>query len=443
MSYSVEMDAEAQALKVVSPEFDNLSPNRDHCLSLEITIWLPPSATFENILIEATELSIRLMDDVDFNVSQESRFATYAGDVHFPTTNLSTVQGLKKDDEHRSTPLHGDTEDNFVGRVQPDSSDLDFTSNVPSNPSQGLHLKGAEYATPRKLPPGFSSREIVVRTISGDITGFFYLYDLLDLETDSGGVDISVAPQPDLHEGGPHAAQLTVATASGDIQCRYPIWNSTNIPDRDYRTSVTTHSGRISGDYVIGTEAMFRAISGDFDITALPTTDEKSTFSTDTTSGSTRVTVLQPLSRHRTALPLPTDNIDIGDDDPYVIIRPPEIVPIDTDAPITQSKIYRRPLTHITSFHECSSGDMKIHYPSAWEGEINAVTISGNIRVGGDGVRTIKDSRKNWAYREVIARKGPAAEYASVLKVHGVSGNLDVWVGENCLNSEWCKMEAI
>jgi hypothetical protein len=387
ITYRVEMDTEAQALKVVTPEFADLSSPGGHCLSMEITVWIPPNASFEAILVEATSLSIRFMDDIDFHVSQQSQIETHSGDILFPSKNLSSIEG----------------------------------SELPG------------------MPPGFSSREIAVGSRSGDITGAVYLYDLVHIETDSGDIDITVVPQPAPHDGVPNTAQLTLGAASGDIRCRYPIWNAAKIPDRDYRTSVRTHSGEISGDYVIGTEAIFKVISGDLKIFALPTIFEKSTFKTETNSGSMHVTVLEPLSRHQTLSPLPADFMDIGEDDPY-LIQPPEVVPIESDALATSFKTYRRPLAHLTSSYDCRSGDMKIHYPSSWEGVITATTISGNIRVGGDGVRIIKDSRKNWAYHEVVARKGASAEHASTLNMNGVSGSLDVWVGDSCSNADWCKM---
>lgn len=280
------------------------------------------------------------------------------------------------------------------------------------------------------MPPGFSSREIVVGSASGDITGVFYLYDLVHVETDSGNINIMVLPQPAPRDGVPNTAQLTLGAASGNIHCRYPVCDVAKIPDRDYRTSIRTHSGGISGDYVIGAEAIFKVISGDLKIIALPTIFEKSTFKTETNSGSTHVTVLEPLIQHRTPSSPTADFIDIGEDDPH-LIHPPEVAPIESDVPATPSKIHRHTLTQLASYHDYNSRSMKIHYPSAWEGEIIAATISGSILVGGDDVRIIKGSRKNWAYHEVVARKGDGAEYASAVRVHGVSGSLDVWVGDS------------
>jgi len=388
ITYRLEMDTEVQALKVVTPEFADLSTSGSHCLSIEVTVWIPPNASFETILVEATSLSIRLMDDVDFYVSQQSHIKTYSGDIYFPSKNLSSTQGSR---------------------------------------SPGI-------------PPGFSSREIVVGSASGDVTGVFYLYDLVHVETDSGNINIIVLPQPAQRDAVPNSAQLTLDTASGNIICRYPVGDAAKIPDRDYRTNVITRSGGISGDYVIGTEAIFKIISGDLHIIALPTTFEKSTFKTVTNSGTTTINVLEPLVRHQTASP-PTDFIDVGEDDPY-LIQHPKVAPIESDALATSSKRYQHSLSQLTSSHDCTNGNMKIHYPSAWEGEITAVTVSGNIRVGGDGVRTIRDGRKNWAYHEVVARKGEYAEDASTLDVHGVSGSLDVWVGESCTSSDWCKMSS-
>lgn len=93
ITYRVEMDTKFQALKVVTPEFADLSNPGDHCLSIEITVWIPLNASFETILVEATSLSIRLMDDVDFYVSQQSHFETYSGDIYFPSKNLSSTEG--------------------------------------------------------------------------------------------------------------------------------------------------------------------------------------------------------------------------------------------------------------------------------------------------------------------------------------------------------------
>jgi hypothetical protein len=369
ITYRVEMDTEIQALKVVTPEFADLSTPGDHCLSIEITLWIPPNVSFETILVEATSLSIRFMDDVDFHVSQQSHIETYSGDICFPSKNLSSIEGSK---------------------------------------SPGI-------------PPGFSSREIVVASSSGDIRGIFYLYDLVNIETDSGDITIMVLPQPK-SDGRPNIAQLTLGAASGNIHCRYPIGDAAKIPGRDYRTSVGTHTGRISGDYVIGTEAIFKVITGDLNLIALPTIFEKSTFKTETNGGSTAVLVLEPLIRQRTQSP-PADFIDIGQDGPY-LIHPPEVSPIESDALATSPKIFRPTLTNLTSSHNCGSGEMRIHYPSEWEGQITASSMSGN------GVRLIKDSRKNWVYHEVIALKGERAEYACTLDVHDVSGNLDVWIGD-------------
>src|SRR5277367_5091877 len=140
ITYQVEMDTEVQALKVITPEFADLSTSGDHCLSMEITVWIPPNASFESILVEATSLSVRFMDEVDFHVSQQSHIETYSGDIFFPSKNLSSTEGTK---------------------------------------SPGM-------------PPRFSSREIIVRSTSGDVTGVFYLYDLVHVETDSGNINIMV-----------------------------------------------------------------------------------------------------------------------------------------------------------------------------------------------------------------------------------------------------------
>jgi DUF4097 and DUF4098 domain-containing protein YvlB len=273
---------------------------------------------------------------------------------------------------------------------------------------------------------GFSSREIYVGTTSGSVTGTFPLWDLLHVESDSGSIDICITPKP-LLEDDPKPAQLTLSTVSGNINARLPIRQASSIPERDYHTRINTHSGGIQADIVIGTNAVIKSVSGSLAIMALPTTYGNSFFTTGTESGSTDIKVLSPLSGGTRYASPQDDFTDIGNDDPYLIGHPES----GPDVPAAQLSGSKRPLSRLVSQHEGSSGHVKMHYPSVWEGEINAETISGNIKVGGNGVRIIKDSRKNWAYHEVVARKGAGAEHASSLRVREVSGGIDVWVGEN------------
>lgn len=380
----VEMDAEVQALKVTTPGSANLSPNGHHCTSLEITVWVPPRASFKELTIESTEFSLRVSDDVDLYVSKISRFGSYSGDVNFPGINGSAFWGMHE-------------------------------TSLDSNENQAL-LENVD---------GFSSREINVGTTSGSVTGAFPLLDLLHVESVSGNIDVRITPKPILKED-PKPAQLTLSTVSGKINARLPIRQASSIPERDYHTRVNTHSGNIQADIVIGTNAVIKSVSGSLAIMALPTTYGNSFFTTGTQSGRTDITVLSPLRRTaRYASPL-EDFTDIGNDDPYLIGHSES----GRKVPAAQLSGYERPLSRLVSQHEGGSGNTKMHYPSAWEGEINAEAISGNIKVGGNGVRIIRDSRKNWAYHEVVARKGAGAERASSLRVREVSGGIDIWIGE-------------
>jgi DUF4097 and DUF4098 domain-containing protein YvlB len=269
----------------------------------------------------------------------------------------------------------------------------------------------------------FSSREIYIETTSGSIYGALSLYDLLYIKSVAGDIDVFVSPQPVLKED-PKPAQLTLSTVNGRVNARLPINHLSSIPDRDYRTRMNTKSGDIEADIVIGTEAVIKSISGALAITALPTSYENSVFTTETESGDADILVLSPLSRRETYASPPGDFNDRGRPD----------ISSDTLAPpLWESKQH---LSRLVSRHEGISGHVKMQYPSVWEGEISAEAISGSIKVGGEGVRIVKDSRKHWVYHEVVAQKGSNAENASSLRIQEVSGGIDVWVGENC---EWCK----
>lgn len=433
----VEMDASRQAMKITTHSYADLPAGRNHCLSLEVTVWVPPKASFKHIQIEATELSLRVYDDVDMIVSEVSKFGAYAGNILFPSSDrLGLTHSQPEVDEIMPLIAPADSEDRKAEATSADKRVNGEGESLHANilPPTDLPVLGDQNWL--KNVSGFLSREIIVGSTYGSISGNFDLYDLLYVDSDSGKIDISVSPRPALATD-PQPARLTLTTVSGNIRARFPIRQSASIPDRDYRTSVKSHSGSIHGDYLIGTEAIFSGVSGSMAINVLPTTYERAEFKTETPNGATEITVHPPLVQTRPSAPPPIEFIDIGDEDPYLINHPKS----DLEAPVSPSWESKRPLSRLTSSHEGSTGRMRLHYPSVWEGEITAVTISGDIRIGGGGVRTIKDSRKNWAYHEVVARKGLTGDHASAITVHEISGSVDFWVGESCLNAEWCQIK--
>jgi len=104
------------------------------------------------------------------------------------------------------------------------------------------------------------ARKIEIETNSNSILGFFPLYDLLSLKSNSGTVKVNVEPK----EYGPveHAGTLLVRTVSGGINANTA---TSSIPARNYTTQVHSTSGTVSGSYLLGIASTINSVSGTID----------------------------------------------------------------------------------------------------------------------------------------------------------------------------------
>ena len=232
--------------------------------------------------------------------------------------------------------------------------------------------------------PNVYSRETIIRTSSGSITGKYPLYDLLSVHTVSGSIGIHVDPKgADAHAPAP--ASFIASTTSGSISVSYPINpDHAPIPNRDYRVAVKTISGTISGAYLHGTSSAFTTTSGSIAATLAPYTliTDPTSIRTQSTSGSARLTLLPSLTS-------------------------PEA-----------------PMRNLSSSHEHTSGSLHLHFPPRWEGEIDGETMSGSLDVKWDGVRIIRD-RKHGPWRRLLARKGDEQAQGKI-RFRGMSARMVV-----------------
>ncbi len=234
--------------------------------------------------------------------------------------------------------------------------------------------------------PDFYSRETVIRTSSGTVTGTYPLYDLLSIETISGSVHISVDPQ-EAAKNRPAPASFIVSTTSGSVQATYPIsLPATAIPNRDYRVSVKTVSGSIRGSYLHGSSSSFDATSGSIAATLVPygPVSRDSSIRTHSQSGETRLTVCPSMT--------------------------------EPDAP----------MRNLRSSHRYASGSLRLHFPATWEGTIEGRTMSGSVHVDWEGVRIVRQGRDGfgpWTY--LLARKGDDGARGKI-EFQGVSGSVDL-----------------
>lgn len=380
-------DEDLRILKIITPRAAPLSSGGTHCVSLEITAWIPEDAQFSNLLIEAISLTLRVLDDVKVSVSGRSKFTTISGGVRFPVIN---------------------------------STETDVQADVPSwRSSDGFP---------------FSSRKVFVETMSGSIKGNYPLMDVLSLSSQSGTIHVDVFPQPVLPSA-PAPADLEVGSSSGTIHVNCPVGGMYTPPPRNYITTVHSTSSTISGSYYLGSANTFKTTSGTISITGLPVlrggdspTAPNNSFETHTISGTTTVNVLDPIFISLLSNSLESQK-PVGDDEPYLVIPPGNIATqalfeVDPRATAETTKLHT-----LSSIHSSNSASINVRYPSAWEGTVHGKCVSGNIVAKGDGVRVI-NSRNGPGYSELKARKGDLEKgQGSIVEMKGISGSLTFLVG--------------
>ncbi|KAL2072416.1 hypothetical protein VTL71DRAFT_11759 [Oculimacula yallundae] len=385
-------DQEARILKIITPSSAPLNARETHCISLEITAWIPEDAEFNSLLIEAISLTLRVVDDIKVNVKNTSKFTTISGGVRFPVITASDVSSI----------------------------------------GAGSTSVQAGWRSSEEFP--FSSRKIFVETISGSIKGNYPLMDVLALSSQSGSITTDVFPQPVLASA-PSAADLEVQTSSGAIYVNCPVGGISDPtyapPPRNYITTVHSTSSSIRGSYYLGSSSSFKTTSGSINITGLPvisTAATSNSFETHTISGTTTVEVLDPIFISLLSNSL-EDQKPTGDDEPYLIIPPSNIYTqalfeVDPRAASEDFKLHT-----LTSTHSSNSASIRLQYPEVWEGFVHGKSVSGRITVVADGMRVIKDN-KGHGFNELIARKGVEEKgQGSQVEMKGISGSMTFIVG--------------
>jgi hypothetical protein len=213
-----------------------------------------------------------------------------------------------------------------------------------------------------------SGREFRQHETSHSISGTYPLYDLLDLQTLSGSISITVVPHP-----GRVPAVLRVASASGSINIRIDksylnAAQATQYQDalnRTFDTKISSFSGSIGGSILVGGggETKVTTRSASLNLAIYPVNVDhgspESTLSTTTASGSSNINVHNP--------------------------------------------VFGGKLTQLVAHHQSTgSGSMTIKYPSTWEGGVHLKLVgSGSVNVRGQGLQFDEYGRK-----EVVGWRG-------------------------------------
>lgn len=242
------------------------------------------------------------------------------------------------------------------------------------------------------------SRETIINVDSASVTGAYPLYDLLSIHTSSGSIDITIEPKG-ANKDNVKPAALRLTSNSGSIRA---TTSRTSVPDRDYRTDISTSDGSMDLALLHGLRTSLRSINGQMTVDLYPYgyNDSRTDIETHSNSGSTDVTV-HPSISHPTA-----------------------------------------PLKKLYGFYHADSGSLNLWYPAQWQGKVQGTTSSGSIDLDWDGLKIVKDEKKGWTKRAIEAVRGEGeakllfSESAGSMTLGGESGG-GVYVGERRSRKVW------
>ena len=367
------------------------------CVNVLATVWVPEGGVLDSVEVKTVQLGINLFDNLSLEVAKDTKLASTVGKIVSASTGVDS------------------RDDQIFDFGAPDSF-------------------------------RFRSRIIEVKTTAASIKGSWPLLDYLGFVSTSGSIRACIEPK-EVDKDKPTPATLYVKSFSGDVELREPIqaaqdaftvgqaWKQarpeteldlraeTVLPPRDYRVDVHTTSGNIKGALAFSTGANFKSTSGNMRLELLPVLDasyagtdtKTSALQTASTSGNTGVFVLEPLW---------VDSVQ-GSYIPF----PAPMVPIPgLETSETGSSAAAALLRSLNSQHTLTSGDLSLHYPSAWEGELSLATNSGRLTAVGDGVEIIKSGKGFPGFNKyILARKGK--EGGGRLLAKTTSGDVLVTVG--------------
>ena len=416
-------DENSHSMRISVPRMASI-PAHDNCISLEITVYIPEDATLSELSIRATVLALRVFDDIKIKVTGDAAFASLSGDIYFPELNgFDPSAAYPLDSRHITV----ETVSGNIKGIYPLFDSLKIGSqsgdiNVGVYPQPVLPSEPA----PADLEVGTASGEIDVRlpvqlprytppardyvthvgSVSGDISGSYFLGSVGDFKSTSGEIIAKVLPV---------------------IQ-----YSPSTDPDDAPKTQFNTWSVSGTHDFEV-LEPIF--------ISLLPTNNAvqpeqpQQPTQPNTPSPPSLPTLPTPSdpAQHHT----PEPYIPIGDDDPYRDIISPELNE-DTILPdVISAKMIKQRRTvsskkwrTLTATHKTSSAKISVRYPEAWEGTVYESTVSGETGVKGKDLR-ILTYKKGWAYKELLAAKGVNKKgEGSSVTIGSISGDLVFAVGE-------------
>ncbi|KAG5968989.1 hypothetical protein E4U57_002428 [Claviceps arundinis] len=235
--------------------------------------------------------------------------------------------------------------------------------------------------TQRINPYGLQSRQIIIRTSSGNVEGWFPLHQVLRIKSLSGSVAIELGLESDSAT----QANVIVETSSGSINIKTPsvFYAKSNRqhkalkaqpPARDYVVEIASTYGKIEADIVVASRATIRSKAGDLLLRLLPVPfsskgNGKTYLVTELDSGDTKISLMDPSQK---------------------------IDSCAESASWTMGWKARRTdcsgLAGLHSTHRSAYGGIKVDYPESWTGDFNAESVCGKIAVRGVNITIVRSS---------------------------------------------------
>lgn len=217
-------DDNSRTLNISTPQHANLDTSVPLCISLEITVWLPEDAKIRDLKVRTTTLALRVIEDIKVNVSGHAEFASVTGEISFPKfiipkeksktapsfpTSGHTFNSRRIEVKTVSGSIHGlyplyDFLGVYSGSgsvaigVLPHSVDIAAPSPATldvktTSSSINVHLPVPGSETQKLTPP---PRDYVthVRSVSGTISGSYYLGSSTTIKSTSGTLGVTVLP---------------------------------------------------------------------------------------------------------------------------------------------------------------------------------------------------------------------------------------------------------
>ncbi|UZP39921.1 hypothetical protein NXS19_007737 [Fusarium pseudograminearum] len=383
LGVDVDIDKTMQFIEVIVPRrMAHNTSESTPCIQVRVTIWVPDGSVINTLTLNTAQFDVIIDPGVTLGALGGVNIRTASGDV--------TTLGLDGTTTDKDAALYN-----------------------------------------------LSSREIHIHTASGDVKGWYPLYDLLDIGTASGDVTTSIGPKP-VNPQDVKSATFKVRSASGTITIDEPIAGAQKaprpdreFPPRDYIVDIITASGDIKANVAASSSASFKSQSGDLELQIWPVLDSSlmtgvtslasPNLVTDTKSGDTSVKLLEPLWTSPATIgsvipPLEPYDPKSGRD-PYFVL---------TEESETEAGVSKPVFGLLQSKHKSISGNVKLSYPASWEGILYAQSMSGSQHYQG---KDLKITREGGTFMNIIRGRKGTKGYSS-LEVETVSGDQDAVIGD-------------